>query len=67
MEKHRGRTEAVGGTDPENRVFGVLARSMPLIGTALFFYIFFQARGLFDTVPGFQETFFLLIVWLFTN
>ncbi len=45
----------------------LLTRSMPQLGTALFFYIFFQARGLFDTVPGIQETFFLLIVWLFTK
>ena len=45
----------------------LLTRSMPQLGTALFFYIFFQARGFFDTVPGIQETFSLLIVWLFTK
>ena len=45
----------------------LLTRSMPLLGTILFFYIFFQARRLFDTVPGIQETFSLLIVWLFTK
>ena len=45
----------------------LLTRSMPQLGTALFFYIFFQARGFFDTVPGIQETFALLIVWLFTK
>ncbi|WP_372682009.1 mechanosensitive ion channel domain-containing protein [Desulfosarcina sp.] len=45
----------------------LLTRSMPQLGTALFFYIFFQARGLFTTVPGIQETFFLLVVWLFTK
>ena len=45
----------------------LLTRSMPLLGTVLFFYIFFQARRLFDTVPGIQEMFSLLIVWLFTK
>ena len=45
----------------------LLTRSMPQLGTALFFYLFFQARGVFVTVPGIQETFFLLIVWLFTK
>ncbi len=45
----------------------LLTRSMPLLGTVLFFYIFFQARRLFDTVPGIQEVFSLLIVWLFTK
>jgi small-conductance mechanosensitive channel len=45
----------------------LLTRSMPLMGTILFFYIFFQARSIFDTVPGIQETFSLLIVWLFTK
>jgi potassium efflux system protein len=45
----------------------LLTRSMPQLGTALFFYLFFQARGFFDTVPGIQETFALLIVWLFTK
>ena len=45
----------------------LLTRSMPQLGTALFFYIFFQARGFFATVPGIQETFSLLIVWLFTK
>ncbi len=45
----------------------LLTRSMPQLGTALFFYIFFQARGFFTTVPGIQETFFLLVVWLFTK
>jgi hypothetical protein len=45
----------------------LLTRSMPLMGTILFFYIFFQARNIFDTVPGIQETFSLLIVWLFTK
>ncbi len=45
----------------------LLTRSMPQLGTALFFYIFFQARGFFDTVPGIQETFSLLIVWLLTK
>jgi hypothetical protein len=33
----------------------LLTRSMPLLGTILFFYIFFQSRNLFDTVPGIQE------------
>jgi hypothetical protein len=45
----------------------LLTRSMPLLGSVLFFYIFFQARRLFDTVPGIQEMFSLLIVWLFTK
>ena len=45
----------------------LLTRSMPQLGTALFFYIFFQTRGFFDTVPGIKETFSLLIVWLFTK
>ena len=45
----------------------LLTRSIPLMGTILFFYIFFQARSIFDTVPGIQETFSLLIVWLFTK
>lgn len=45
----------------------LLTRSMPLMGTILFFYVFFQARSLFDTVPGIRETFALLIVWLFTK
>ncbi|BBO71868.1 hypothetical protein DSCA_57980 [Desulfosarcina alkanivorans] len=45
----------------------LLTRSMPLLGTVLFFYIFFQARSLFDTVLGIQEMFSLLIVWLFTK
>jgi len=45
----------------------LLSRSMPQLGTTLFFYIFFQARGLFATVPGIRETFSLLIVWLFTK
>ncbi len=45
----------------------LLTRSMPLLGTALFVYILSNARGLFETVPGIQETFFLLIVWLFTK
>ena len=45
----------------------LLTRSMPQLGTTLFFYIFFQARGLFATVPGIRETFSLLIVWLFTK
>jgi hypothetical protein len=31
------------------------------------FLHFFQSRNLFDTVPGIQETFALLIVWLFTK
>jgi small-conductance mechanosensitive channel len=45
----------------------LLARCMPLLGTVLFFYIFFQARGIFGTVPGVQATFFLLLVLLFTK
>ena len=45
----------------------LLTRSLPQLGTVLFFYIFFQTRGFFDTVSGIQETFSLLIVWLFTN
>jgi hypothetical protein len=45
----------------------LLTRSMPLLGTILFFYIFFQSRRLFDTVAGIQEMFSLLIVWLFTK
>ena len=45
----------------------LLTRSMPLLGTVLFFYLFFHARRLFDTIPGIQETFYLLIVWLFTK
>jgi potassium-dependent mechanosensitive channel len=38
-----------------------------LLGTILFFYLFFQARRLFDTGPGIQEIFSLLMVWLFTK
>ena len=45
----------------------LFTRSMPLLGTALFVYILSHARGLFDTIPGIQQTFFLLIVWLFTK
>jgi potassium efflux system protein len=45
----------------------LLTRSMPLLGTILFFYIIFQSRNLFDTIAGLQEAFYLLIVWLFTK
>ena len=45
----------------------LFTRSMPLLGTALFVYILSHARGLFDTIPGIQQTFFLLIVWIFTK
>ncbi len=45
----------------------LLTRSMPLLGTVLFFYLFFHARRLFETVPGIQEIFYLLNVWLFTK
>ena len=48
-------------------VIRLLTRSMPQLGTMLFFYIFFQSRGFFGTVPGIQETFSLLIVWLITK
>ena len=45
----------------------LLVRCMPLLDTVLFFYLFFHARRLFETVPGVQETFYLLNVWLFTK
>lgn len=45
----------------------LLTRSMPLLGTALFFYIFFHARQLYGTVPIIQGTFYLLLVLLFTK
>ncbi len=45
----------------------LLARSLPLTGTALFIYIFFHARSLYDTVPGIQEIFFMLLLVIFTK
>jgi potassium efflux system protein len=64
----RLKDKPLGAEFPWRRMaIRLLTRSMPLIGTALFYYIFFQARMLFDTVPGIQEIFYLLIVWLFTN
>jgi potassium-dependent mechanosensitive channel len=45
----------------------LLERAMPLLGSALFFYIFFHARKLFETVPVIQATFSLLLALLFTN
>lgn len=45
----------------------LLERAMPLLGSALFFYIFFHARKLFETVPFIQGTFSLLLALLFTN
>lgn len=45
----------------------LLERALPLLGTALFFYIFFHARKLYGAVPFIQTTFSLLLVLLFTN
>ncbi|HSM75734.1 MAG TPA: mechanosensitive ion channel domain-containing protein, partial [Desulfobacterales bacterium] len=48
-------------------VIRLLESSLPLLGTVVFFYLFFQAQKLFETLPLLQATFYFLLTLLFTG
>jgi small-conductance mechanosensitive channel len=48
-------------------VIRLLEGSLPLLGTLVFFYLFFHAQKLFETLPLLQATFYFLLTLLFTQ
>ena len=48
-------------------VIRLLEGSLPLLGTLVFFYLFFHAQKLFETLPVLQATFYFLLTLLFTG
>ncbi|MGD8541126.1 MAG: mechanosensitive ion channel [Desulfobacteraceae bacterium] len=48
-------------------VIRLVEGSLPLLGTLVFFYLFFHAQKLFETLPALQATFYFLLTLLFTG